>query len=410
MSALSFAPGGNYLSLKTKGAAPENVSVDGMERKDVLNAIVEGRASDSRKFTAYIELGDIHLKNNRSQEASNYYLSAYYYAHSRRDKITSLIRLSDINYMMGSLGKAIEFAKEACALSPRDILLRKKLAGYYCEAELWKQASEEYKKILRSASLTPDDEVDILFRLGDIYERLGIYSEAIDCYKKILIMNAGSAAENAAKRRLAGCYEKTSDFELAETLLKESLAVRSSGDSDGYLALGRLYYSSGKYDSAAEAFSSSLAYLASTTTYNDSNNAAKRYEALIMTGISYIKSGRYEEAIEIFGIARHDEDDVRMGDSGTLISASKDDVAARRNAVSHFFSGIAFYRKGDFKSALAEFKVAQSLSGDTTSDRAFIKMVAGAFIGYTEEKMDRPSFNGGSGGGTPLRLLKDMAR
>lgn len=362
-----------------------------LERINLLLGVVEGRySSDNKKSDAYLELGDIHTNNGRIQEAFNYYLSAYYYARTNKRRLTALMRLSDINYYYGSLGKAIEFAKEATEIAPGDIFLRKKLASYYLAAELWKPAVVELRKILK---ISGNNDKDAIFYIAVALERLGLYSEAIDNYKKLLIIGGYSPTESRSiKRRLASCYEKNSDFALAEALLKESLsgaddtAIPATDSSaslvadycEGYMALGRLYYSHSDYKNASEAFSSAIKFAIPTDGRGGTENASARYESLVMTAVSYIKSGRYEEALELLKIVGKDE-------NYTISVATLTYDTNNWNAIAHFLSGVAFYKMGDYKSASSEFSRAASSDTDSMK-KSFVSGIASEFNNYCQSK------------------------
>jgi len=333
--------------------------------KTLLN-VVEGKISDNKKSDAYLELGDIHTQAGKTQEALNYYLSAYYYGRSKHRKIAALERLSEINHKYGSVAKSIEFTEEAVNLMPKDIVLRKKLAGYYEEAELWQNAVEEYRRIMK---ISPKDDKEVIYHLAAALERLGIYTEAIEYYKKLLFLSDISIVESKIiKRRLAACYEKISDFALAEALLKESLSkeeekISTISDAfwrynnyEGYMSLGRLYYSMGNYASASESFSSAIKL--AHNELKDKEGLNKYCEALIMTAVSYIKSERYEEALEIVGILRRDDTYIITG--STISMAYVDRTAQDWKMLSHFFCGVALYKMGDRSSAKVEFSTAET--------------------------------------------------
>lgn len=287
-----------------------------------LHAVSVGRASDARKADAFYSLGEIYMGRSRTQEALNYYLSSYNHSRSRKRKLRALERLSDIYYSGGSLGKAIEFAKEAAALSPRETKIAKKLSGYYVRADLRIQAVEEYKKILER---NPDD-VEALVGAAGVLESLGLYADAIEHYKKAIVRGASGDVT----LRVAYCYEMFSERRVAEALLKEYLAGRP--DYGGFIQLGKLYYSSREYARAAEAFSSAVKI-----------NPRSR-EALLLSGVAYYKSARPDEAAEMLKI---------------LLMETPD------SAVAHFFLGLVMDSSHETSAAAAQYGAAlRGLSGE----------------------------------------------
>ncbi|MDI6757143.1 MAG: tetratricopeptide repeat protein [Endomicrobiia bacterium] len=286
-----------------------------------LYAVSVGRASDARKADAFYSLGEIYMERSRTQEALNYYLSSYNHSRSRKRKLRALERLSDIYYSGGSLGKAIEFAKEAAAISPRETKIAKKLSGYYVKADLRIQAVEEYKKILER---DPDD-IEALVGAAGVLESLGLYADAIEHYKKAIVRGA----YRDVTLRVAYCYEIFSERAVAEALLKEYLAVHP--DYGGFIQLGKLYYSSREYARAAEAFSSAVKI-----------NPRGR-EALLLSGIAYYKSSMPDEAAEMLKI---------------LLMETPDSAAA------HFFLGLVLDSSNE-KSAAAQYGAAlRGLTGE----------------------------------------------
>ncbi len=295
-----------------------------------LHAAADGRSSDARKSDAFFSLGEIYRERSRTQEALNYYQSSLYHARSRARKLRALRRLSDTYYSQGSLGKAIEFAKDAVAAAPRDVESKKKLARYCVEADLRIQALEEYKKIL---SRRPDD-VETLLGAAGVFESLGLYADAIEHYKKAMVRGASGDII----LRVAGCYEIVSERLVAEALLKQYLAV--TPDYGGFIQLGKLYYTSGQYDRAATAFSSAV------------KMNPRGPDALLRLGMAYYKSSRADEAAEIFKI---------------YLLERPDSSAAR------FFLGLSLESSGDASRALKEYTAALK-----SSDRdSILSAVAG---------------------------------
>jgi tetratricopeptide (TPR) repeat protein len=296
-----------------------------------LHAAADGRSSDARKSDAFFSLGEIYLERSRTQEALNYYQSSLHYARSARRKLRALRRLSDTYYSQGSLGKAIEFAKDAVAAAPRDVSAQKKLAHYYVEADLRIPALEEYKKIL---SRRPDD-VDTLLGAAGVFESLGLYADAIEHYKKAMVRGASGDVI----LRVAGCYEIVSERVIAEALLKEYLAA--TPDYGGFIQLGKLYYASGQYARAVTAFSSAV------------KMNPRGPDALLRLGMAYYKSSRPDEAAEIFKI---------------YLLEMPDSSAAR------FFLGLSLELSGESSRASTEYAAALKLSGHDS----VLSAVAGA--------------------------------
>lgn len=284
-----------------------------------LSSKLKTNIPDKDKVKIYMQLGDIHYASGRFSEALKSYLSALNHSRSKKQSLLSMQKLANVYRTLGNIDKSIELLKDAVKIKPSDISMRKQLAGYYAESDLYDFAIKEYIGIL---AISPDR--DAFESLGDIYRKKGLYNNAINYYKKAVFIEPSPSVF----QKISACYENLGEPELAVMMLKESLA--KSPNYEGYLQLGKFYYNNGEYLNASDAFSSAIRL------------APDKSEAFAYAGIAYYKAARYKEAEEIFKI----------------ITDKKE-----MSALASFFLGLIYKKTGNYENSRDAFTKAGKTAG-----------------------------------------------
>ncbi len=284
------------------------------ETADELQSRLSGNIPDLKRNEIYLKLGDIYSNDGRLQDALNYYLRVLDGANSPKQYLTASEKAAETYFVLGNTAKSIDILKDALRLNPQNISLRKKLGSYYSAADLYEHAVSEYEEIIKIAR-----DRDALESLGDIHKKRGLYRRALDYYERAVFI--GPSPEIFQK--ISFCYENTGEINLAELMLKK--ALEEMPNYEGYMQLGKLYYSKRAFDKSIEAFSGCVRFF------------PEKAEAYIYIGMSYYKNNQLTEAEKIFKI---------------LLDKNKEP------ALSYFFLGIILDKRGMRNEAKAAFSKA----------------------------------------------------
>lgn len=226
----------------------------------------------------------------------------------------------------GDVGPAKGLLEELVKRDPADFDARYELARIHYVAQEYAPARAH----LRAITTRLPTHFDAQILLARVLEAIDNPAAAAECYA-----DAAELGELSTEILMAwaGCLLATNDFHKAESVLKEAIANDES-TSRAHLAIGMLYYRSGRAPEAVQAFSTALAL---------SPDDAELCAAL---GAAHSKAGHHKEAADAYARA------IELG---------------RQTPEMHFQLGVALHRANNLTGAFAQV---------TTLDRIGAKELA----------------------------------
>ncbi len=180
----------------------------------------------------HVRLADIFLKQEHTQEAINKYLV-----------------ISDVCQIRGDSQQAIDIYQRVLRLAPMDVKVRAKLIELLIMRGEVEQALEQY------------------LALANVHYQLAQVDLALDKYNEALQLASSSGDETGWKvnilHRLGDVYNQRVDWAQA-TMAYESIVALSSNDERAQLALVDLYFKQGENEKALQSLDSLLSVYQST--------------------------------------------------------------------------------------------------------------------------------------------------
>ena len=171
-----------------------------------------------------------------------------------------------------------------------------------------------------------------LYEKGEyLYENRN-FSNALDCFKKLYILNPSNTNANY----IACCYIGLKEYEKAEDLLVSLL--NTCHWETIYYNLARVYMQKKRFNDALDCLKEAI-------TINPKND-----DCFFYLGVVYDKTKEYEKAIENYKQA-------------VLLSTYSEDISMYLNNI-----GLCYYKINDYENALHYFKL--SLEKDKNNDDA----------------------------------------
>lgn len=148
-------------------------------------------------------------------------------------------QLADSYQQLQKMDLALFHYQESFHLFPDYLPNLKALGAVYVRLEQWPQALEVFLRLC--PQVTQESEYPTyLFQLAQIYEKLQQFSEAIETYKKALLLKPHSIPEIF---RLVALYEKQKTYADLVPLLQNSLQKMDPTEQDlAYLSLGKAQF------------------------------------------------------------------------------------------------------------------------------------------------------------------------
>ncbi|HBO84428.1 MAG: hypothetical protein A2073_07640 [Deltaproteobacteria bacterium GWC2_42_11] len=163
--------------------------------------------------------------------------------------------LGFIYHFNGKLDEAIKFFEKAVGINPRYTEAALNLAVAYNETGEFEKANEVYgsaKSAARESQVSYLDSyvkaklANMHSEIGAIYQEMGFYMEAVDEYKKALLLKPEFVD---IKTRLGITYRDTGDFKSAIREFEEVLRIKP-GYAPARLNKGVTYFSMGDLENA----------------------------------------------------------------------------------------------------------------------------------------------------------------
>jgi tetratricopeptide (TPR) repeat protein len=151
------------------------------------------------------------------------------------------------DYEAGKYEEAVAEFREVLRLKPDWAEAHFELALSLTETEKLKDGIEEFKLVMK---LNPEEQLEILsyYNLGNAYEDLGQYEEAVEAYQKAIKLNPGLSKPH---NNLGLAYAALA--RLAEAVAEFNQAVKLRSDyAEAHFNLGLAYLQSGRAQEAAE--------------------------------------------------------------------------------------------------------------------------------------------------------------
>lgn len=192
---------------------------------------------------AYVNAGGVYFQMHEVGEALNMYMKA----HERDPENTSVLRMLGESFLkIGDRASALNYLEKGMRLEPENTAWIFAMVDVYLGIEDFAAAAD----LLKEAVSKQPERADLHSYLGDLYTVLEKPEQAALSY--------GTALENDDENaslyfRLAGVQERQNNDFLAILTLKEGIRKQVLGN-DARLELGRLYFKSGDFSRALDAY------------------------------------------------------------------------------------------------------------------------------------------------------------
>ncbi|MGD9058488.1 MAG: tetratricopeptide repeat protein, partial [Desulfobacterales bacterium] len=290
---------------------------------------------------------------------------------------------AQIQRKKGNLPKAIELLKQAIALDPESLYLKRELATIYLQNKDDASALEVLEGILKDH---PND-IRSLILYGGIKQVRKENQAAIDAYERVI---ATDPKQEKVYQLLGGLYLEAENYDQAERVFNQMIE-HFPGNYTGYFYLGRVYIKQGKQAEAEKQFKRTLEIEPDLLEpryellelYKEEKNEAKvlqlyqdilernpnNIRAAMELGYYYYSTGQAAQAEKIFrklgqrSIAEFEVIikliqlyiDPKKYDEGIVIIDGMLKAVPDSSEVNHI-AGIAYYGKKDNLKALDHFK------------------------------------------------------
>ncbi len=215
------------------------------EEEDIL-ALAESALSGDSSFRkrapalaipeeagGHMEIGDRHYQADEFAQAAACYRQALQADQENREILTRLaLSLRETR----NFREDREALRRLLILDPRDPDVYVELGNSFREQEAWTAAEKFYRKAI---DLNPELARPHL-EWGNLYRRQGNVQDAIPLYLKAIELEPDNKSISVQLVRLARYYDTLGDYEQAEKLHLQALAV-DPDYADGYAQLGRFY-------------------------------------------------------------------------------------------------------------------------------------------------------------------------
>ncbi len=180
--------------------------------------------------------------------------------------------------------RALASINQAIALGPAGWEAHSLAGECYGKLDAHEQAAQAY---LRASELAPQPHrADLLFKQGEMLNNAGLYREAIEAYKRVMVLDFG---HRVVRYRLGEAALNAKDYYLALWSFKESREV--DGNIDSLFGVGRCQYELGNHEDAERLISQAIE---ETKSHGLSNPVKWRH----YLGRAQLRLGKFQEANE----------------------------------------------------------------------------------------------------------------
>ncbi len=186
------------------------------ESKDIAKEVAEKSISDNQKSQAYLQIGQIQEKQNTRNEARNSYLKAYSANPNNRDNV---FNISEYFREINDYRTELVFRKRLVNINSNNSIELGYLGNCYVALGLFSLAMESYKKAL---SVNELDTSWVVSNIGNIFNNVGLYSTAVEILNEAL--EKGQKNEYAYNR-LSQALENHQSEQSREREIIDSVSV-----------------------------------------------------------------------------------------------------------------------------------------------------------------------------------------
>jgi tetratricopeptide (TPR) repeat protein len=298
-------------------------------------------------------LGETYEKKGELKRAEQEYRLA---GINRSVELMQQIRSGNESIKAGDYEKAVMELRSALREKPRDPATLQKLGDTYMAAGRDDEALATYKEAIRIR-----ESSDIHYNLGILYERKGLFDEAVVEYRQAL---KNSIKNTDIRRRLAEIYTMRGSFPQAIEQYKE--LIRTNNDNPLYhLKLASIYSSTRNYKDAISEYRETIRI------------DPDQFEAHKELAVLYRKTRMDDEAEteykEALRLKKDDSDSrnsllalyVKKRKYDDIISLLRENVEISPNdPVSHYKLGLIYEFTKDYDASIGEYKKAAELKSD----------------------------------------------
>ncbi len=209
----------------------------------------------------------------------------------------------------------------------------------------WTAAHQDFAAAVSMKS----DNYDAWYGLGKTYLRRGHYSDALRHFS-FLLFDAQSEFKADVQKKMAYCYAVLKQYNKALAELNSALSYSSTTNAQGLLLRALCYYRCGSDDEKRGALKDLMVYLHS----HPKNNRNKIHGAI---GLLYLNLGNFAAAVVYFTHAL----EFTVTEEDFFLDATQDPIFIQKQFPKEelFLNrGIAYYKSGYYKEALADMNQA----------------------------------------------------
>ena len=312
-----------------------------------------------------IHLGHVHNSLGQSKEAlGNYESSLKLLHHHPKLQAQALLGLGNVYHGLGNYVEALQLYEQARDMSGNFALEQsmafQSLGNVHSAIGQYAEAMDMYKKALAIVRKTPESrqEISCLYSLGQVLERLGYLSQALQIYQEWMDLKK-ALGDQAIPKALHGSRlarpEYLKAIEFHQQLIKTKHRIGDlQGEANSYGNLANAFFSLGQYPQAVHAYQQCLEI---ARTIGDRRSEAKSLSGL---GAAFLVLGQYGDAISLH-------------ERSLEIARKIDDVVLQAKTLNNL--GKAFYALGQYGQAAAKYSEALELSqkiGNRQSEASFL--------------------------------------
>lgn len=342
--------------------------------------------SQTELSNSLIALGDFHRKNSEPEQALVFYEEAYRLAEKRKntdDLIYVGVNIANVLDTLGKLSEALQKYNEALARAKQAkdqaqlAKIHNNIGNLYLRIGSFAASLSHYQRALeiKQRQKDPEELANALMNLSVFYLKTGNYRRSLDYqFQALELREKGSdqAALAAVYSSISICYRHLKDFQKAFEFNRKALEIQTQLNNTAKIAslynnLGILYRDKGDLARAKES------YLKSYELKKDSADKQSVLASLINLGSLSLDMKQTQECKRWLDRATKLEPELQSYEHTLNLSKLRADY---------------YEQTGDFRSAIAQLKLYQSIS-DSLSSLASARQLNELEVRYEVEEKQR---------------------
>lgn len=218
---------------------------DTMKAVETLKQAASADRAGSITYQSYSRLGALLLENKQYEEAIKYLKFAINISPSTADYYNTALALLSL----GRKEEALPYLEKAEQTGSEDAASLEKLADMYSQYNNNSKSIELYRKVIT----VQQNNIPVLFKLGDIYYKNKDLNEAIVYFRRITEIEPASENARLAWINMGNIYDDSLRYQDAVEAYKNAIAINPSDDI-AYYNLGITFHHMGDRIGAVDSY------------------------------------------------------------------------------------------------------------------------------------------------------------